>query len=202
MALKVMFLHLDVYCLRCIFMRILGNLQLYPLTQKRAFTNTFGITDLICFGKPKSTEKMSEGFKRFQMISKNCWKWCFIRTLRWDLLLRKSEAIAGFRTYLGLKTKLNKWSKRWCGAEELRLTQRTRKHKHLRKNAWRTLSLMQSLTLNIMEVALWWEVPMTQTVMRKKFIEGWRLTVWEPEECILLTANYRQSVFGRNSETT
>ena len=56
MALKVMYLRLDAYCLRCIFMRILGNLQTSPLTQKRGFTDTFGEIDLIDFGKPKSQE--------------------------------------------------------------------------------------------------------------------------------------------------
>ena len=202
MALKVMYLRLDVYCLRCIFMRILGKIQMSPLTNMRCITNTFGITDPICFGKPKLEEEISEGFFRFLMTLKNSWKWCFIQTLRWDLPLRKSEAIAGFRTYLGLRTKLNKWSERWCGNEEFKLTQLTSIHKNLRKNACWTPSLMQSLTLNIMEVALWWEVHMTQTVMRKKFIEEWRLTVWEPEESILLTANCRQPVFGGNSETT
>ena len=149
MALKVMFLRLDVYCLRCIFMGILGNLQVSPLTNMRCITSTFGITDLICFGKPKSKGKISKGFYRFLMTSNNSRKWCFIRTLRWDLVLRKSERIPGFWTYLGLKTKLNKKSKRWCGTKELGLTQKTRKHKHLRENAWKTLSLMQSLGLKI-----------------------------------------------------
>ena len=134
MALKVMFLRLDVYFLRCFFMRILGNLQIPPLTNMRCITNTFGITDLICFGKPKSKE-ISAGFIRFLMTSKNSCKRCFIRTLRRDLALRKSESIPGFRTYLGLKTKLNKKSKTLCGNEELRLTQRTRDHKILHKNA-------------------------------------------------------------------
>ena len=35
--------------------------------------------------------------------------------------------------------------------------------------------------------------------MKKKFIEEWFLTVWEPEDSILLTANCRQPVFGGNS---
>ncbi len=53
MALKVMFLRLDVYCLRCIFISILGNLQTSLLTQKSGFTDTFGEKDLIDFGKLK-----------------------------------------------------------------------------------------------------------------------------------------------------
>ena len=56
MAPKVMSLRLDAYCLRCIFIGILGIIQMSPLTQKRGFTNTFGKIDLIDFGKPKSQE--------------------------------------------------------------------------------------------------------------------------------------------------
>ncbi len=62
MALKVMFLRLDVYCLRCFFMRILGKIKMSPLAKMRCITNTFGMTDPICFGKPKSEEEISEDF--------------------------------------------------------------------------------------------------------------------------------------------